>query len=536
MQAPTPAPADPFVLISQESLLAYVEGLTAIQPYSGWRNSASKGEAEALDYVAQTLDGFKHLPGLELERQSFHVFLGTELWETRLDLTIDGEEIEVPADGLRGPRDDIARALRFDSDGILNDSNRNPVVIEGPVVPIRAADEIDGLRSSDLQGKVVFLDYAVIDRVTQRGNEDAVAIASKVLAKGPAGLVLITHFSNERGESHGSFVGDGGVLNGIDADGMPPTLYIRLEDLGAAGIQGWDDLWRIKSARLTWDTDVFSPADSGNLAARIPGRDPSRAVIVGAHIDSANAPGAMDDGSGSAILLEIARVLDATQTQPPADLYLIWFGSEELGLNGSSHFAATHQELLDRAVGMLQIDCLTRPLEGITANVSLVTWSYQLLGDSRLTWLDHLVQAAGRHGVEVLPEDLPVAYSDNTSFGGFDVPNADLVYINEAAMEATGSVHYAAHIHDPYDTLDLAREMGDILEQMALVALAGALEPPEGLIAVRVSPRPDHRAVFVASHTEPGHMTSTSLTDLHGPVLGGFGRGLDPLWPGGDRR
>jgi len=30
-------------------MLATIETLTSIQPYSGWRNSASTGEAEALD-------------------------------------------------------------------------------------------------------------------------------------------------------------------------------------------------------------------------------------------------------------------------------------------------------------------------------------------------------------------------------------------------------------------------------------------------------------------------------------------------------
>jgi hypothetical protein len=39
----------------------------------------------------------------------------------------------VPADDLRGHRDDIALALRCDSDGLLNDATRAPVVVEGPI-------------------------------------------------------------------------------------------------------------------------------------------------------------------------------------------------------------------------------------------------------------------------------------------------------------------------------------------------------------------------------------------------------------------
>ena len=138
-------------------------------------------------------------------------------------------------------------------------------------------------------------------------------------------------------------------------------------------------------------------------------------MILGAHIDSPNAPGAMDDGSGSAILLEMARVLDAARVQPPVDLYLVWFGSEELGLYGAAHFVATHQELLDRTLAMLQIDGLTRPLDGIDADLRLVTWSYGRLGDPRLVWPEALAQvAAARRGdeaVRCLPCRIPTIVS-----------------------------------------------------------------------------------------------------------------------------
>ncbi len=514
LPAATIPPADPFDLISQESLFAYLEALTAIQPYSGWRNSASRGESEALDYVESVLSQFEFLQdlGLSLERQEFRVFLGTELWNTRLHLVVDDREVEVPADGLRGPRDEIAQALRFDSDGVLNDTARNPIVLDGPVLLVRTADEIQSLRQRDVDGKIVFLDYAAIDRVVQGDTSRAVGIAWDLLEEKPAGLVLVTSYSNEIGESHGSFVGDNSALNWVETDTFPPTLYVRLEDLQPIGISDWEDLERIESARLTWDADVLSPARSGNLVARIPGEDASRAVILGAHIDSPNSPGAMDDGSGSVILMEIARVLDASRTRPPVDVYLVWFGSEELGLYGSSHFVATHQELLDRTQAMLQTDMLSYPLDGIDASITLVSWSYGRLGDDRLLWPDHLARAVAERGIDVDSEDLYYVYSDNSSFGGFDVPHADQIYANESEMEATGSLHYASHIHDPYDTVELAREVGDALEQMTRVALAAALE--SGTSDLRVTPRSDRRALFVASHTESAHMAPTAFTDL----------------------
>ncbi len=514
LPSPLP-PGDPFTLVDRQQLLSTLEDLTDIQPYSGWRNSASQGEAEALDYVALRLGELPYLQslGLEIERQSFHVFLSTELWESQLHLTLDGKVVEVPADGIRGSRDDVRQALRFDSDGALNDRAHDPVVVEGPVVLLRTANEIDGLQSADLQGRVVFLDYAAIDGVLLSPAQ-ATEVAKRLVDMAPAGFVLVTQFSNQAGESHGTFVGDINALSGVTAEPAPPTLYIRLEDLVATGIESWDDLARVEAARLLWDADVFSPGSSGNLIARIPGRDASQAVILGAHIDSPNSPGALDDGSGSAVLLEVARVLDAARVRPPTDLYLVWFGSEELGLYGSCHFVSTHQELLDRTLAMLQIDAPSYPLDGINAYLNLVAWSYGRLGDGRLVWPEYLAAQAEERGVETYPVNYYGIESDNTAFTGFDVPSANLIYMDFPAMESVGGLHYAGHMHDPYDTVQLAREVADLLAQMAEVALAAALDTGQDKPSLRVTTSPDRRALFIASHTEPVQMSPTTLTEL----------------------
>lgn len=499
-------------MVSSDSLLSFLEELTAIQPYSGWRNSATAGEAEALDLLARKLEECDYLQalGMELERQHFHVFLATELWETRLYLTIDGEEVEVPASGIRGEREDIGRALWFDSDGQLNDKARNAVVAEGKAVLIGSPEEAEGLTGSELRGRIALVDYALVDQSIL--GQEAILTAQRLLSLDPAGVVLVTSFSNQPGESHGTFVGEGGALAQASRRTNVPILYTRLEDLSRAGIAAWSDLSRVQSARLVWDADVLSPADSGNLVAHIPGLDPTRAVILGAHVDSPNCPGALDDGSGTAILLEVARVLDAARLQPPADLYLVWFGSEELGLYGSYHFVATHQELLDRTLGMLQVDMLSYPLEGVEAKLNLVSWPYERLGDSRLPWADHLAESAERLGIQVFPQGYYGLESDNAAFTGFGVPNANLIYADHG-VGTLSKIHYASHIHAPYDTVKLAREKSDVFVQMAQVALSAVLETA-GAESLRITPRPTHRLLFVGSHTEPVHMSPAAFMDF----------------------
>lgn len=509
---------DPFALISIDSLFETLEDLTAIQPYSGWRGSATEGEREALNYVAGRLAELTTLDewGLEIERQTFRVPIATEFWESGLTLHAGGRDVEVPAASLRGERETLELAMLFDSDGAMNDRERDPVTADGPLAVIRTAEELDASTAASVDGRVVLLDYAVIDRVLGDASQ-SVARASELLAKAPAAIVLVTQNSNEPGQSHGFGAGDLSAFTyaqppaGLDRP--VPILLIRLEDVEAAGVGGWEGLSGVESARVTWDADILAPAESGNLAARIPGRDPSRALILGAHIDSSNNPGAMDDGSGVAILLEVARVLDAARVRPAVDLVLVWFGSEELGLYGSSYFANTHQELLDRTVGMLGIDDLTRPLDGIPAELTLITQSYGRLGNGEMPWPEALSEAAAGRGVETVAANSYTPWSDNTPFGGYDVPNADLIFMDEAAMEATGSLHYAAHIHDPYDTVETAREVAGVFEEMARVALSAALDVDLGE-SWRVTPSADRRAVLVGSHTEMAHMTPASLVDF----------------------
>ena len=515
---------DPLPLVSQDRLLATLAELTAIGADSFFRTSASRGEAAAFDLVAQRLGELPFLAaaGLELERQSFRTFLGHEAWEVRLFLQRPGGgEIEVPAHALQPHRDDLVRALRLDSDGVLNDTERNPVEVDGPALPVRTLAQLNALTPASIQGRIVLLDYALVDRSIMTSTE-AITRAVQLLAKGPAGIVLVTERAHVPGASHGSFAGDLGAFT-LATSGTPrPTLYVRLEDLGAAGVTSWGDLAIVSAVRLRWDADVVSPGRSQNLIARIPGPDASRAVILGAHLDSANSPGALDDGSGVVSLLEVARTLDAARVRPPVDLYLCFFGSHERGLFGSSVFLQSHSDLLDRALAMLEVDCLRRPLDGLPSWLTLEARSLSMLGNATLPWPEFLRQAASTRGLWPSPLDNQGIVSDNSCFAAFDVPNADLIYLDS---NDPWEAHYSGHLHDPFDDVVTAAEVAPVLADMARVALTAALVTGAEAPVLRVTPPPDRRAVLLASHTESPHF-SASLIDF-GMALAWEGFDLD---------
>jgi hypothetical protein len=497
---------DPYSLVSEQVLFSYLTGLTAIQPFRGWRTAAGSGESEALDYVEGQLAAMRGLAGfgLELERRDFHIFSGIELRDSRVQLVIDGVQTEVPGFAVSGPRDDLESALRFDSDGQVNDLEPDPVVVSGPVTVVLWNDDLFAL--PDLTGRVVLLDYALVDRVIN-DREVAEAHAEEIVDRNPAAIVPICRYSNVNGESHGTFAADLPIWSSLDGP-LPPILNIRIEDLAELGIGDWSDLGIVDSVQVTWDADVTSPGLSGNLMALIPGADRSQAVIIGAHIDSPNSPGAADDGSGSVALLQVAWALDAARYRPPVDLALVWFGSEERGLYGSSVFAASHSELLDRTLAMLQVDCLSVPVDGYDARLIFSTWTYEAFGDDRPTCPDYLSAEAARHGISSSAYSSYSGGSDHFNFTGWDVPNAHLG--NSDPFDPT-QVHYANHWHDPYDTVELVRSEADNFVRIATIALATGLQTGHDRPLLRVTPAPNRRAVFVGSHTEGAHMTPAQL-------------------------
>jgi hypothetical protein len=501
LPAPTPtARADEILRlhqrISQEQLFAYVEDLTSLQAYSGWRNSASEGEAEALDYVAETLGGFTHLQslGLALERQSFHVFLATEIWESRLFLTIDGQEREVPTNAISGHRKEIQQALHFDSDGMLNDADRDPIEVAGHALLIRSIDEALKLAHNDAQGKIIFLDFSAIDPAeTDKGA--GAEVINALMQKDVAGLMLVTE------SEHGKYAGDGTILEEITLNQVIPMLYVRMEDLDSVGIASWEGLAHTQAVRLVWDTDVFSPGQSGNLVARIPGADSSKAVILGAHIDSANSPGAGDNALNCAVLLEMARILDEGMVQPPVDIYLVWFGSEELGFYGSQHFVNTHQELLDRTLAAFLMDGFTANQPGPTI-LGIQEASYARFGYTQLPFVEYLAQKA---------EDFQISFERIVSSEIFSSDDGPFYGFVPSVRFAFGSNRIGKGFHSPYDTLENVQDQGEIMQQTVTMGLIASIDTPQDSPDLRVTPEPERRALIVATHTEALHMTPTML-------------------------
>lgn len=81
-----------------------------------------------------------------------------------------------------------------------------------------------------------------------------------------------------------------------------------------------------------------------NVFAEIPGRDPKAGyVLAGAHLDSWVAgDGAADNGAGSAVIMEAARILASLHVQPRRTIRFALWAGEEQGLFGSEAYVEQH--------------------------------------------------------------------------------------------------------------------------------------------------------------------------------------------------
>jgi hypothetical protein len=111
---------------------------------------------------------------------------------------------------------------------------------------------------------------------------------------------------------------------------------------------------------------ITQPTEIQNVYAILKGTDPAQAkriYLVTGHYDSRNtdpqnatdpAPGANDDGSGTSVSLECARVV--SKHKFPVTIIFLTVAGEEQGLNGSTHFAKMAKEQGWQLEGVLNND------------------------------------------------------------------------------------------------------------------------------------------------------------------------------------
>jgi aminopeptidase YwaD len=130
----------------------------------------------------------------------------------------------------------------------------------------------------------------------------------------------------------------------------------------------------MNTATLQVDAELKRNYQTQNLAAVIRGRtQPDSFLVISAHYDHLGTmgrntyfPGANDNASGVALLLELAAHYARPENQPAYSIVFLLFGAEEAGLVGSRYFVAHPLVPLPRIKFLINLDLLGTGEEGAT--------------------------------------------------------------------------------------------------------------------------------------------------------------------------
>lgn len=176
-------------------------------------------------------------------------------------------------------------------------------------------------------------------------------------------------------------------------------------------------------------------AYSENVLGIIPGRS-EEIIIISAHYDHLGKhsgtlyPGANDNGSGTALLMELASAL--SKTTPHYTTLVAFWGGEEAGLLGSSYFANNPADFDREVKCIINLDSLGN----LKADKKLLVWKNYEDAFSK-QYIDSLTKA----GWEIKWEENPLHSSDHLPFAKHDVSGFTLL-----------SPYWLENNHTPDDT------------------------------------------------------------------------------------
>jgi Zn-dependent M28 family amino/carboxypeptidase len=237
----------------------------------------------------------------------------------------------------------------------------------------------------------------------------------------------------------------GSVGTSDDPIGEVPAVGVSKE-VGARLARRFDD----DEVTVAVDAEVHE-ATSQNVHAEL-GPATDDAVFVTSHVDAHDiAEGAMDNGAGTATVVEVARALAAREDELDTRVHFVAFGAEEVGLVGSEYEAERAD--FDRVRAVLNFDGVVR---GRT--LSFYTHGFDALSDAAGAVADRF-----GHPVESIPELGP--HSDHWPFVQWGVPGYHVT--SKTGDEGRGWGHTYADTLDKLERRDL-REQAVLLTGLAV--------------------------------------------------------------------
>jgi Zn-dependent M28 family amino/carboxypeptidase len=466
------------------------------------REAGTRGHELAARYAAAVLKSAGFAPGAD-DGTYFQAvpLLESTATAASMRLTINGvtTEIPLPDQAIVG-----ASAVRTAVDVSA------PVVFAGfgVTAPEFNYDDYKGL---DVQGKVVALLFNAPARLPSEPRAHYASTEQKLKNAADHGAIAVVTLLGPDDvkrfpwEQVKAFFGLP-TMTWVDRDGSPVPAEKRLQGSALLTPEGSARLFAGSSlsfdealeagrnsasrgaalqARLTITTSTtHKRVSSPNVVAYLKGSDPSlsaTSVLLTAHLDHIGVRrsgegdrinnGAYDNATGSAVLLEVARVLAAQLERPKRSILLVLVTAEEKGLLGSDYFAHYPVKAAGRIVANVNLDM---PVF-LTASTDIVAF-----GAENSTLEGVVRKAAAEAGYTLSPDPMPeeniFVRSDQYSLVKKGVPAVFLVPGFSAKDPTVNGQQVfggflASHYHKPSDDLSLPMDL-EALERFTRANLA----------------------------------------------------------------
>jgi hypothetical protein len=226
--------------------------------------------------------------------------------------------------------------------------------LEAEVLMVSSLEDLATRSAAEVEGKIVFINQRMVR--TQDGS-----------SYGQTGII------RGSGPARAAEKGAAGVLIrslGTGTHRFPHTGAPRYEEgipqIPAAALAIPDaDILETQMAtgkpvrfRLRLGAHRLDDVLSATVIGEVPGRNlPEEIVLLGAHLDSWDkGTGAIDDGTGVAIVLEVARLLIGLPRTPRRTVRVVLFANEEFGLTGAKAYLQVHESEIDGHVLAMEAD------------------------------------------------------------------------------------------------------------------------------------------------------------------------------------
>jgi hypothetical protein len=292
---------------------------------------------------------------------------------------------------------------------------------------------------------VFFCRRAAMDRVVQRAIGRSLASLEQDIDKGPAPKSVVLAGWNARGETQFD-------RTTVEAKNVVGVLE------GAGNLASQTIVVGAHYDHIAPGQAI--PSGPAQLIARVIGR------AVAPIPANALCPGADDNASGTAVMLEIAHRMAGQKTSPRRRIVFVAFTAEEMGLWGSQYYIENPPFPLATTVAMLNLDMVGR----------LRDRKLTIGGCDSAKRFDELADRSNaRHGFQVTKAPATFGPSDQIPFFGRQIPSMHLF---------TG-LH--PDYHKPSDTFDKLNVAGmrEIAEMAAEIVGALATDPTPPAFAAK---------------------------------------------------